>query len=88
MTALTVSQVGIIAWVGLMAPHASRMIFGADNTYVVPAGALIGAIFLLLCDTLARTISGSEIPVGILTSIIGAPFLVYLLRSKGKQIYG
>ncbi len=88
MTALTVSQVGIIAWVGLMAPHASRMIFGADNTYVVPAGALIGAIFLLLCDTLARTISGSEIPVGILTSIIGAPFLDYLLRSKGKQIYG
>ena len=88
MTALTVSQVGIIAWVGLMEPHASRMIFGADNTYVVPAGALIGAIFLLLCDTLARTISGSEIPVGILTSIIGAPFLVYLLRSKGKQIYG
>ena len=88
MTALSVSQVGIIAWVGLMAPHASRMIFGADNTYVVPAGALIGAIFLLLCDTLARTISGSEIPVGILTSIIGAPFLVYLLRSKGKQIYG
>lgn len=88
VTALCVSQVGIIAWVGLMAPHASRMIFGADNTYVIPGGALLGAIFLLFCDTLARTISASEIPVGILTSIVGAPFLVYLLRSKGRQIYG
>lgn len=88
VSAVCVSQVGIIAWVGLMAPHASRMLFGADNTYVIPGGALLGAIFLLLCDTLARTITSAEIPVGILTSIVGAPFLIFLLRSKGRQIYG
>lgn len=88
ISAICVSQVGIIAWVGLMAPHASRMLFGADNTYVIPGGALLGAIFLLLCDTLARTLTDAEIPVGILTSIVGAPFLIFLLRSKGRQIYG
>lgn len=87
VSSLCVSQVGIVSWVGLMAPHVARMLFGADNTYVIPAGALFGAIFLLLCDTLARTISGSEIPIGIVTSIVGAPFLVYLLRSKGSEIY-
>ncbi|WP_020611833.1 FecCD family ABC transporter permease [Sediminispirochaeta bajacaliforniensis] len=88
VTALCVSQVGIVAWVGLMAPHAARMIFGADNSYVVPAGALLGALFILLCDTMARTIASSEIPIGILTSVVGAPFLIYLLRSKGKTLYG
>jgi len=88
VTALCVSQVGIVAWVGLMAPHAARMILGADNAYVVPGGALLGAIFLLLCDTLARTIAASEIPIGIMTSIIGAPFLIYLLRVKGRAVYG
>lgn len=88
ITALCVSQVGIVAWVGLMAPHAARMLFGADNTYVIPGGALLGALFLLICDTLARTLTGSEIPIGILTSVIGAPFLIYLLRSKGKTVYG
>lgn len=87
-TALCVSQVGIVAWVGLMAPHAARMLLGADNAYVLPGGALLGAIFLLFCDTLARTISGSEIPIGILTSIVGAPFLIYLLRVKGRAAYG
>lgn len=87
VTSLCVSQVGIVAWVGLMAPHATRLIFGADNTYVIPGGALLGALFLLICDTLARTLTGSEIPIGILTSILGAPFLVYLLRSRGRGIY-
>jgi iron complex transport system permease protein len=86
-TALSVSMVGIVAWVGLMAPHAARMLFGADNNYVIPASALFGAAFLLFCDTLARTLTGSEIPIGILTSILGAPFLVFLLRRKGGAIY-
>lgn len=86
-TALCVSMVGIVAWVGLMAPHAARMVFGADNSYVVPGGALFGAGFMLLCDTLARTLTGSEIPIGILTSIVGAPFLIYLLRRRGGAIY-
>jgi iron complex transport system permease protein len=85
--ALCVSMVGIVAWVGLMAPHAARMLLGADNSYVVPGSAILGAAFLLVCDTVARTLTGSEIPIGILTSIIGAPFLVSLLRGKGGAIY-
>ncbi len=88
VTSLCVSQVGIIAWVGLMAPHAARMIFGADNAYVIPAGCLLGALFLLVCDTLARTVTGSEIPVGVLTSVVGSPFLICLLRSRGRLAYG
>ncbi|MBR3880040.1 MAG: iron ABC transporter permease, partial [Mailhella sp.] len=82
-----VSSVGIIAWVGLMMPHAARMIFGPDNRWVIPCSALLGALYLLLCDTLARTITGTEIPIAIVTSIVGAPYLLWLLRVKGKELY-
>jgi len=82
-----VSSVGIIAWVGLMMPHAARMIFGPDNRWVIPCSALLGALYLLLCDTLARTITGAEIPIAIVTSIVGAPYLLWLLRVKGKELY-
>jgi iron complex transport system permease protein len=84
MTAVSVASVGIIAWVGLMTPHAARMLFGPDHRYVIPAAALLGALYLLLCDTLARTLIGTEIPISILTSILGAPYLFYLLRSRGR----
>ena len=83
-----VSSAGIIAWVGLMMPHAARMIFGPDNRWVLPASALLGAFYLILCDTLARTVASSEIPLGIVTSIVGAPYLLWLLRSKGRELYG
>jgi iron complex transport system permease protein len=83
-----VSICGIIAWVGLMTPHAARMIFGPDNRWVIPASALLGAIYLLACDTIARTLTMAEIPLGIITSILGAPYLLWLLRDKGKEIYG
>ncbi len=88
VTAIAVSLVGIIAWVGLMMPHASRMIFGPDNRFVIPASLMMGGFYLIVCDTLARTLTSAEIPVGILASIIGAPYLCYLLRNKGGVIFG
>jgi len=88
LTAYAVSLAGIIAWVGLMMPHAARLLFGPDNRYVLPASALMGAIYLIVCDTIARTVASAEIPVGIIASILGAPYLCYLLRNKGRVIYG
>lgn len=88
ITSLAVSTVGIIAWVGLMMPHATRMMLGPDHRYVIPAAALLGGSYLLVCDTLARTLTSSEIPVGIITSILGAPYLFYLLRTRGSAILG
>lgn len=88
MVAAVVSVSGIIGFVGLIIPHAIRMMFGSDNRVVIPFSALGGAIFLIICDTLARVIvPPSEIPVGIITSIFGVPFFIYLLyRTKKKAI--
>lgn len=83
-----VSSAGIIAWVGLMMPHAARMMFGPDNRWVLPGSAILGALYMLLCDTLARTLTGTEIPIAIITSIVGAPYLLWLLRAKGRELYG
>ncbi len=88
MTALSVSVVGIIAWVGLMMPHAARMMLGPDHRFMLPAAALTGSLYMVVCDTLARNLTNSEIPVGIIASILGAPYLIYLLRSKGKSAFG
>lgn len=88
ITAFSVSLVGIVAWVGLMMPHASRMILGPDNRFIIPACFLMGACYLLICDTIARTLTPAEIPIGIITSLLGAPYLCYLLRNKGKSILG
>lgn len=88
MTALSVSIVGIIAWVGLMMPHAARMLLGPDHRFMLPGAALMGSMYLVICDTLARNLTNTEIPVGIITSILGAPYLIYLLRSKGKSAFG
>ncbi len=88
MTALSVSAVGIIAWVGLMMPHATRMLLGPDHRFLLTGSAVMGSIYLLICDTLARNLTTSEIPVGIITSILGAPYLIYLLRSKGRNAFG
>lgn len=82
-----VSTVGIVAWVGLMMPHAARMLLGPDNRYVAPGSALLGAMYMLLCDTIARTLTGAEIPVAIIASILGAPYLLWLLRGKGNSLY-
>ncbi|MFZ2471023.1 MAG: iron ABC transporter permease [Methanothrix sp.] len=88
VTSLAVSTVGIIAWVGLMMPHATRMMLGPDHRYVIPASAMLGGAYLLVCDTMARTLTSAEIPVGIITSILGAPYLFYLLRTRGKAMLG
>ncbi|MBR1798766.1 MAG: iron ABC transporter permease [Bacteroidales bacterium] len=85
MVAFAVSVTGVIGFVGLIVPHAVRIVAGADNRRVVPYSAIIGALFVLLCDTVARTIvRPSELPVGSITSIIGAPLFLYLLL-KNKQ---
>jgi iron complex transport system permease protein len=88
VTAVSVASVGVVAWVGLMMPHAARLLVGPDNRYAIPASALLGGVYLLVCDTLARTLLSSEIPVGIVTSIAGAPYLVYLLRSRTRGVLG
>ncbi|UEC42583.1 MAG: ABC transporter, iron chelate uptake transporter (FeCT) family, permease protein [Methanothrix sp.] len=88
ITSLAVSTVGIIAWVGLMMPHAARLILGPDNRFVIPAAAMLGGMYLIVCDTMARTLTSAEIPVGIITSILGAPYLFYLLRTRGRAIFG
>lgn len=87
MTSISVSTVGIIGWVGLMMPHATRMILGPDHRFVIPASAMLGGSYLLICDTMARTLTSAEIPVGIITSLLGAPYLIYLLRTKGKSAF-
>lgn len=83
ITASTVSMCGKIGWVGLLVPHVSRMIFGNNNKYVIPASIGLGAIYMLCIDTIARSASASEIPISILTAVIGAPFFIVLLRKTG-----
>jgi iron complex transport system permease protein len=83
-TASAVSVSGIIGWVGLVIPHIGRMIVGSDHSILIPASASIGAVYLLFIDDIARTATAAEIPLGILTAIIGAPFFIYLLKRKGS----
>lgn len=83
-TAGAVSVSGVIGWVGLVVPHICRMIFGNDNRLLVPASISLGACFMLLVDTICRSLTSAEIPLGIVTAIVGAPFFIYLLRkTKG-----
>ncbi len=83
MIGAVVSVAGIIGFVGLLIPHLCRMIFGMDNRIVLPASFFIGAAYLTFADTIARTIvSPSELPVGAITALIGAPFFIYLLKRR------
>lgn len=83
ITASVVSLCGNIGWVGLLIPHVSRMIFGNDNKSVVPASIGFGAIFMVIIDTIARSATAAEIPISILTAVVGAPFFIILLRKTG-----
>ena len=85
MTAGSVAISGMIGWVGLVIPHFCRMMFGQDYRKLIPASSLLGASFLMVVDNLARTITTSEIPLGILTSFVGAPIFLYLILSGGMQ---
>jgi iron complex transport system permease protein len=80
VTASAVSVCGIIGWIGLVIPHVGRMLVGPDHRGLLPASLALGATYLLLIDNLARTLISAEIPLGILTAIVGAPFFAYLLR--------
>jgi iron complex transport system permease protein len=83
LTAVVVAHTGPIGFVGLIVPHAVRMVAGSDNRLLVPLGAGAGASFLVLADTLARVVAGpAELPVGVITAFCGAPFFVYLLRAR------
>jgi iron complex transport system permease protein len=87
LTAVAVSLGGMISFAGLIVPHVSRLLLGPDHVRLLPVTALAGAIFLMLADTLARTVfAPSEVPVGILMAFIGGPFFLYLLR-KMKRSY-
>lgn len=80
-----VSVSGIIGFVGLLIPHIARMLFGVDNRLVIPSSFLLGAIYLIAADTIARSvISPAEIPVGAITALLGAPVFIYLLRKRFK----
>jgi iron complex transport system permease protein len=81
-TAGAVCVSGIIGWVGLIIPHIARMLVGNDNRLLIPVSLSLGASYLVLVDNLSRILTGSEIPLGIMTAIIGAPFFVYLLKRK------
>lgn len=83
ISALTVSLAGVIGWVGLLVPHIARLITGPGNRLLLPASALLGAIFLLLADGLARNLAETEIPIGIVTELLGIPaFLLVLHRAR------
>jgi iron complex transport system permease protein len=79
-----VAVAGIVGWVGLVIPHIARMIVGPGFAAVLPVSAILGAGYLLLVDTLCRTLSTIEIPLGILTAVLGAPFFLYLL-ARGRR---
>ncbi|HRY14135.1 MAG TPA: iron ABC transporter permease [Syntrophomonadaceae bacterium] len=83
-TAGAVCVSGIIGWVGLVIPHIGRMLVGNDNKVLIPVSLSLGAVFLVIVDDVSRTLTGGEIPLGILTALIGGPFFVYLLKkTKG-----
>ncbi len=83
MTAACVSMCGQVGWVGLLVPHMCRMLLGSDHRRLLPATIWIGAAFMVAVDTLARTATAAEIPISILTAILGAPFFILLMRRKG-----
>lgn len=87
MTGTSVAVAGVIGWIGLVVPHAARLIVGEDHRRLIPASALLGAAYLVLIDTLARTLTAAEIPLGVLTALIGAPVFAVLLRQHFKRAW-
>ncbi len=87
LTGLAVALAGIVAFVGLVVPHAARLVFGPAHRTLVPAAAIGGAVFVVLVDLIARTVAApTEIPLGIMTAVVGAPFFLHLLR-RTRQTY-
>ncbi len=88
IVAAQVAVSGIVGWVGLVVPHMARMLVGPDHRVMMPASLLIGALYLLVIDTIARTATGSEIPLGILTALIGTPVFALVLRQTQRGARG
>ena len=85
ITAAVVSVSGMIGWVGLVIPHFCRKFTGSNFRWLLPASMLTGALFLLLVDDVSRNLFAVEIPIGILTAMIGAPFFLYLIFKGGRK---
>lgn len=86
VTAASVSVSGMIGWVGLVIPHFTRMIVGADFRVLIPASMLLGASLLLVVDNFSRLLATQEIPLGILTAFVGAPFFMFLILREGNKL--
>jgi iron complex transport system permease protein len=84
VTSASVATAGIVGWVGLVVPHIARTLVGPDFARLIPTAALLGGGFLLIIDTLARTVGAVEIPLGILTAVVGTPFFIWLLAGVSK----
>ena len=84
ITASCISLCGQVGWVGLLIPHMCRMAFGGNHLSIIPASISFGAVFMIVVDTIARTATAAEIPVSILTAIVGAPFFIFLMRRNGR----
>jgi iron complex transport system permease protein len=88
VTSTAVSVCGVIGFVGLIVPHAVRLVWGPDHRFLLPMGALCGAAFMIVADGAARAlISPAELPVGVVTAFCGAPFFLYLLRQRRSLIH-
>jgi len=85
-TAAVISVSGMVGWIGLIMPHLARRLYGADSRRALPAALLLGGLFTLLCDDMARTLLAGEIPLGILTSLLGAAAFVALMMKQGIRI--
>ncbi len=86
LTATSVAAAGMIGWIGLIVPHLCRRLVGNDYRFLIPATVLCGGCFLLLTDNLARNLTVTEFPIGILTAFVGAPFFLYLMARKGGNL--
>lgn len=83
-TAAAVSIAGIVGWIGLIVPHAARLLVGPEFSRLLPATLLLGGAFLVAADTLARSLATVELPLGILTAFVGAPAFLWLLARQGR----
>ncbi|MEE9370989.1 MAG: iron chelate uptake ABC transporter family permease subunit, partial [Sedimentisphaerales bacterium] len=87
ITAVAVSLSGLIGFVGLLVPHAVRLVFGPDHRQLLPLSGIVGAIFLVIADTLARIIiAPAQLPVGVVTAILGGPFFLVLLVKYSRKV--
>ncbi|EKD88112.1 MAG: hypothetical protein ACD_35C00052G0005, partial [uncultured bacterium] len=86
ITAVVVSVAGIVGWIGLIIPHIARRLVGANSANFIPVSIAIGGAFAILCDDIARTLSAGEIPLGIITSLLGAVIFLILMISPGVRL--